>query len=210
MIRWLALLMLLALHHPATAQVQPEGFTPGLYRVTGVAADDVLNIRAAPTAAAALVGSYAPATDGIEVVALNEAGTWGMVGLPEGNGWVSMAFLERQPADTGALPLGLRCGGTEPFWSLAFESGSSASYASPEVPGLRLEVQPVRSVHLPADRLTGFDAGAPGLALTGLVRPALCSDGMSDRLYGWMLEMIERRTVSHRLVHGCCTLQPAP
>ena len=95
---------------------------PALFAVTGVAADDVLNIRAAPDAGAAAVGSFDPTRINIEVLDVSADGTWGMVGLPEGNGWVAMRFLERQEAVAGSIPHPSTCIGTEPFWTLGLVS----------------------------------------------------------------------------------------
>ena len=55
---WLLLLCLGAHHLPATAEAEADG--PDFYRVTGVAADDVLNIRAEPSPHATHVGSIPP------------------------------------------------------------------------------------------------------------------------------------------------------
>jgi len=56
---WLLLLSLGAHHLPATA----EADGPDFYRVIGVAADDVLNIRAEPSPHATEVGSIPPNAD---------------------------------------------------------------------------------------------------------------------------------------------------
>jgi len=56
---WL-LLVGLSAHHPA-AHAEADG--PDFYRVSGVAADDVLNIRAEPTPHAAKVGTIPPNAD---------------------------------------------------------------------------------------------------------------------------------------------------
>jgi uncharacterized membrane protein len=103
------------------------------------------------------------------------------------------------------VPQGLRCIGTEPFWSVRFsadgvthdtpeggETAVSLSVAAwPEGPGLPLPV-----------RLT-----AEGLDLAGLLDHAACSDGMSDRPYGWTLTLGRRGGAEAGPVRsGCCFL----
>ena len=60
MIRVLILLLALAL------PLRAEEF-PAAYAVTGVASNDVLNIRARPDAGSAIIGSLAPDATGVEV-----------------------------------------------------------------------------------------------------------------------------------------------
>ena len=62
--RALALLLALALPSGAAA----KGL-PALHDVTGVAADDVLNVRARPDASAPVLGALTPDATGVEVVA---------------------------------------------------------------------------------------------------------------------------------------------
>ena len=75
MIRILLTLLFLAL--PAQAQD-----FPALYAVTGVAADDVLNIRSRPDAGAPIIGALAPDSTGVEV--LGRSGNWALVSAGEG------------------------------------------------------------------------------------------------------------------------------
>ncbi|MGR3466510.1 MAG: SH3 domain-containing protein, partial [Shimia sp.] len=70
---------------------------PALFDVTGVRADDVLNIRTEPTARAPIIGSFAPDETAIEVLERSPSGTWGRVRYGEQMGWSSLRFLERRP-----------------------------------------------------------------------------------------------------------------
>lgn len=49
--------------------------------MTGVATDNVLNIHTRPDAASDMIGSLAPDTTGIEVVAVS--GNWALINSPE-------------------------------------------------------------------------------------------------------------------------------
>jgi len=44
---------------------------------------------------------------------------WGMIGMGEGNGWVTMQYLQATPNDTSyTISRLLSCSRTEPFWAL--------------------------------------------------------------------------------------------
>lgn len=65
---------------------------PALYDVSGVASDDVLNIRAEPSADAPIIGTLAHDATNVEIIRDGENG-WGLVNTDEGTGWVSFAYL---------------------------------------------------------------------------------------------------------------------
>ena len=79
MMHRLAVLMLAFFPLAALAEVYPA-----LHDVTGVASDDVLNIRESPDAGSAIVGSLAPDATGVEVVAVT--GGWAVVNTSEASG----------------------------------------------------------------------------------------------------------------------------
>ncbi|VDC23486.1 COG3650 family protein [Pseudogemmobacter humi] len=187
----------LALAAPAAAET-----LPALYRVAGVAAGDALNVRAAPSAAAEVLGVIAPDTRGVEVVGLSEDGRWGLVHSGEGNGWVAMRYLEATPPeDPARIPAPLRCLGTEPFWSLtrAPNGGTWSTPGAEETLGFPREYV--------ADR--GYSAWGED-SLSGsyqlIVTRETCSDGMSDRIYGFSARVFAVSPGGNRLYSGCCTL----
>ena len=119
---------------------QPSHLEPSYFAVEGVGADDVLNIRAEPNAAAAIVGSFAHDAAPIEVLALE--GGWVYVSTGEGMGWASAAYLREisLPAFAGsALPDGLVCSGTEPFWGMTL-SGAGISFAGMDIAEARFDL----------------------------------------------------------------------
>jgi len=187
--------VLLALAAPAMAE---QG--PGVYSVTGVAADDVLNIRAEPSADAPVVGSYAPDRSYIEVLALSPDGRWGQVGLPEGNGWVAMRYLVGHAAGETAIPRPFRCVGTEPFWTITFGDGT-ADYASPE----GSTALSVGAEAAAADGVLATLTEGSGGTWTVIASRGQCSDGMSDRIYGWTGVVFRQTTAGNALLQGCCT-----
>lgn len=176
---------------------------PSAFRVAGVAANDVLNIRAEPSASAAVIGAIGPDDQAVEVIALSPDGRWGKVGLPEGNGWVAMRFLDEMPqAEAHLIPRPLTCMGTEPFWSLRLLP-EGADHASPESGTVAL------SLTEEAVGREGFffrlEEG-PTLIRSVIVRRAWCSDGMSDREFGFSALMFSEAPDGNSVLAGCCTL----
>ncbi|TNC46425.1 peptide-binding protein [Rubellimicrobium rubrum] len=192
-LRWVAIAIALAFSTAATAQD-----LPGRFGVTDVAPNDVLNLRERPDPSAPVMGTLPPDAHGIEVLSLSPDGRWGLVPRPEGRAWAAMRFLSPEPFDPRPVPRPLRCLGTEPFWSLRL-SKDGAIFETPDQ-GER----PLRQ-HGEAGGSTGavaaFDAGGETLDLT-VIRQA-CSDGMSDRPYGFSALVWNR---GDTFLEGCCTL----
>lgn len=196
MIRLSLLLMALAL--PLRAEIYPA-----LHDVTGVAADDVLNIRASASAEAPVIGTLAPDATGVEVVAVQDG--WAVVNTGEGSGFAAMRFLTRTDTpDWNALQTPLTCLGTEPFWSLQIDPDAGlTSYRSPELP------EPLQSA---MTEVWPGGAWSQTAALSvphgiAVLQPMECSDGMSDRSYGIAVDIFLFGQDSARL-SGCCHLGP--
>src|SRR5690554_7899999 len=86
--RTLAVVLAVAAGAAARAQDLPARFS-----VAGVAANDVLNVRAGPSAGTDILDRLAPDQEGVEVIGLSDDGKWGMVAVPGSNGWVAMRYL---------------------------------------------------------------------------------------------------------------------
>ncbi|MDJ1009553.1 MAG: SH3 domain-containing protein [Paracoccaceae bacterium] len=201
-----AALVLVALAAPASATV--DGW-PALYDVAGVAEADMLNIRAEPSAGSEIIGRLAPGARAVEVVDISPDGRWGLVNAGEGSGWVSLAFLKRRAGQwAGLAPETARCFGNEPFWSLAygdkgavFESPDALPLEFAESLRLRSRNRIDRHAHVYENDLGGFVA---------TFRNATCSDGMSDRVYGWGVDLllVVAGDENAQLFSGCCTIGP--
>lgn len=186
------------LTNPALAQSLPAA-----YSVTGVAANDTLNIRAEPSSGAEVLGKIGPFALNVEVIALSRDGKWGKVGLPEGNGWVSMTFLEEiPPTDPFQVQRPLSCFGTEPFWSVSLYP-RGAEYNSPETGEVQMTV--IHESVAPEGNLIQLEEG-PTLTRTLIVTREACSDGMSDREYGFATRMFTEAPDGNSALMGCCTL----
>lgn len=200
MIRLAALLVAAFL----ATSVQAQDF-PSLHRVTGVSASDVLNIRAEPSARAALLGSFAPGAAGIEVIGLSEDRGWGLVRTNEGVGWSSMRFLSREvPGSWRDGQQSLNCHGTEPFWSMNFFlPDNRAEFLSPDSGGfeVRTDAPFLPSTFGPPTLALPFQGAREGFAV---VRNGVCSDGMSDLLFGLEVQVYFRNDI--RGISGCCSL----
>ncbi|WP_424977247.1 SH3 domain-containing protein [Leisingera sp. S232] len=197
---------------PAAAQEYPA-----LHSVTGVAADDVLNIRSTPSASAEVIGTLAPDQTGVEVILADESGKWGQVNSGEQSGWAALRYLSPEPQNDWRMMHGqaLDCFGTEPFWSLTLDE---ASY-------LRTQDEPVTPFVLMARQPATGRPGKSGFHAVGRIDSALpipdirsisgtltarhCTDGMSDRVYGISIDLLQFRKAGQLdVLTGCCSLVP--
>lgn len=223
--RWMAALCAALCVAANLAAAEGAGPLPALHSVTGIAPGRTLPLRAGPEPAAEAVGALPADARDVEVVALEPGamGTrWAHVALPEGGAWAEARHLARQDGPEGLPPL--ICAGTEPFWSFDIGPG--------EIAGLALaghDPAPVfvtrRTVSANDPRSHGLTArwdgpegdpstfGIAGAPVTGIVRRAACSDGMSDRPYGIAVDLMlgtlgadGRADVTH--LSGCCRLAP--
>lgn len=195
---------LLAAGFVAAAPAQAE---PAYFRTPDVP----LPVRDAPDGAT--VAELAPAT---VVEATGERGGWIRVPLAETDAWAARDAL--RPVDVprlegSALPDGLLCTGTEPFWSLRLSSAGIV-YEEPGAParpfGL-LSAAPADGALRTPVLVTLIQDRESMLAI---VRPAACSDGMSDRTQPWQADVVLQRPGTGPAVlalrSGCCRLPPEP
>lgn len=198
--RILSFLLLLA----PSAALADTLVLPELFSVTGVETGDVLNIRQAPDADAAIIGTVSPTITDIEVVELSENGDWAWINGGESGGWVSKRYLQVQTGtwETGKLPATLSCLGTEPFWNIRFGQGS-ATLDSPDTEAKSYPIEHVNDRGFGEDRMRAVQAGA----LTAVIVPQQCSDGMSDRSYA-LQAIISLREGDRPMLAGCCSISP--
>ncbi|WP_299422469.1 SH3 domain-containing protein [uncultured Shimia sp.] len=192
-------LFIVALLWPMSVLAEP---LPALYDVAGVAADDVLNVRAAPTGSAEKLGELLPNDKAIEVTAINAAKTWGRINLGEVPGWVSMRYMTRHEDNPDfALAHALTCYGTEPFWRADITQGQGVTIKTPETstdfPGAGLFVQ---ANGTPGHYAIGFGESS------AQVTRSECSDGMSDRSFALRVGLFLRHDQSQTFYSGCCSI----
>ena len=197
-----AVLVALCLAAPVVGPVAADPF-PATYSVSGVAADDRLNIRAEPRGDAPVLDHIGPFALNIEVLEVTPDGRWGMVPTGDGVGWVAMRFLAATPwPDPQTLPRPMSCLGTEPFWSIAILP-RGAEETTPETGRTDLTVT-AESV-APEGYLVTLEEG-PTRTYTLTISRASCSDGMSDRRFGLTATLYTQSPDGNRLARGCCTL----
>ncbi|MCK0148627.1 SH3 domain-containing protein [Marivita sp. S6314] len=182
---------------------------PSYHRVVGVAAGDTLNIRTAPSASGDDIGDLAFDATAIEVTGFNDAGTWARISTGEQDGWVSTRFLQPDTVPTfpqTSVPHSLICSGTEPFWALGLY-GRDARYSHPTDGDIDFTFD---SANVAEGRL-----GSPALitvandrnqVIEATITGASCSDGMSDRTYGWSVTLQMIGPGQRRFLDGCCSL----
>lgn len=178
---------------------------PAIFRVTDVRAGDVLNIRAEPSSQAPILGSFHRFETGIEVVGLSEDRRWGLVRVGDAMGWSFMRYLAAQRADSwrdGQQEM--TCFGTEPFWTVnLFLPSNRAEFHDATTGGyeVRTDAPNLPSTPHPATLAVPFYGARDGVAV---IRQGVCSDGMSDRVYGLETQIYFRRDPAG--LSGCCSL----
>ena len=178
----------------------------GYYRVAHVADDDMLMVRAKPSAAADQIGSFGPHSKPIEVFETQDG--WAKVSINGRTGWVSMAhlapFAPRKIERLG-LPQGLQCLGTEPFWNADFSEGEMTLSGVETASGGTMAIkssQTAKGRNWPLHIL--LDDGKSSV----LVTPKSCSDGMSDAHYGWRATFMLHKAKGVDVLSGCCHVRP--
>ena len=202
-----ALSLLVAGFSVTLARASDEPTDPQYFKVTNVASDDVLNVRAEPNGSAAIVGSLKPDAFPVEVFA--RQGDWGRIVFADANGWVSMNFLAPfaiAVVPGTKLPEGLVCGGTEPFWSAEVVGTDKLTFGTPDTAGLTFSITHSGPfvARSNADFIWAADPGGNRAAAS--IRRQMCSDGMSDRDYPMSIDLLLRNDSSADAFEGCCSL----
>ena len=171
-----------------------RAFAEDTYEVTGVSADDVLNIRKGPSASAPKVGEYRPGESGIRIY--RRKGNWALAGrydTKNPDGWVHTRYLKLTAA-AARLQLPISCSGTEPFWTIVINTTDSATYSEPDGAPQDFTVRDFSRAGHNASML--LDAGGKAA-----IKAGSCSDGMSDNVYPYAVQL---RLPDGRQLSGCC------
>ena len=182
---------------------------PTYFKVVGVADNDVLNVRGLPSSSAPIIGELAPNSRPIEVLASQNG--WAQVSTGEGTGWVSTHFLEEIQLPTigdTALPEGLTCWGTEPFWGIEIDAAQVVLGDMNEGVSTFQMFETGQFAHR-AGSLNFFIAAGEGGQMTGIISNRICSDGMSDRDYGRAVELLISTPEGTSAIAGCCSVSPS-
>jgi len=183
---------------------------PAVYRVVNVDSGDVLNVRRTPSPTSAIVGSLPPGAERVEVLETRHG--WGRILMRGAAGWVSLAYLaedERAMIEGYTAPGGFSCAGTEPFWGLAIGMNGTGAFNDAVTLGEERsfaigDARTAQGRFYPY--VYHFDGEASGFAV---IEPRACSDGMSEREYGWHVVADIGDGEGRRLLDGCCWTPPA-
>ena len=178
---------------------------PDVFVVSGIAANDTLNVRQEPSGSSADIGDLA-LNELIEVIALSDDGKWGQIIWQEGNGWIAMRFLLPSPLPhlrDSEMPMRLSCAGTEPFWTAFIWPNQTFEFIDRSDPSIEAQIRPIGQ----STKAIGYQPYSFAFTageFTGLLDRAECSDGMSDRTYGWQLRLVNPSAHGLQLRYGCC------
>lgn len=192
----------------APAPTQPKDYLPNLFDVTVVETWDTLNVRESPDGQAKVIGTLPATAKGIELLARDSTGKWGKVNVGERSGWAALRFLKPQASvwKAQALPQSLNCSGTEPFWGLR-ASKSGMVFTEPDQADRTLELRKVMDRGLEGEPTRGVIAGDAKGRVTAFLRPAQCTDGMSDQGYALAVSVIlDGQDMPSRMLTGCCRI----
>lgn len=118
------------------------------------------------------------------------------------NALAALCALAALPALAADPPPPLTCFGAEPFWSLELDDDGAALHA-PGAPEILYAIADMRdAVGRSWPKAVTLLARDDTAIL--IVRPAACSDGMSDRSYDWMADLLTQRGGEAVILTGCC------
>lgn len=198
-----------------TPQTAPDGGSlPAMFTVTGVALNDSLNFRDAPSTSGNIIGRFAPGAD-VQVLSM-ASGNWAYVTDGEVAGYVSIRYLTRNGGNAGSstapvttangFVLGILCRGTEPHWTFEVADDRTVTYTS-LIGGVAAQTSLVQTSPSSMTGSYPFTFSAP--PYSGLIRTQQCSDGMSDINYTMSILLnTPGPSGGNQTLYGCCNVQP--
>lgn len=183
---------------------------PALYDVTGVASDDVLNIRNSANEAAEISGSLPPDTKGVEVLGLSPDGKWALVNGAQASGYVALRFLVAEGGDWLDLQKPIHCVGTEPFWGLSYDPVKKVALFSGADGSAKAQAVQTLWPGTPINNVAAIGlAGVEGQTML-VLKGAACSDGMSDTAFAITADLFLHAATGKSPVNytGCCSISP--
>lgn len=182
-----------------------------VFSVTGVDADDYLNVRQAPDTQSPIVtlipydGVGIRRLDGEESVGTQ---TWWRIKWEGKQGWVNKRYLS-SPDTTDAQPssdakddskMALHCGGNEPFWGIKITK-KQLIYSPFEGDILNLPIMFNKTSENNTSLAAVFAEKAGNSVMAVLQKVEACSDGMSDIDYPYSISAVIN---NKNFYSGCC------
>ena len=183
---------------------------PRYYEVSGISPGDALNVRAGPSTQFRDIGNLRPDGSPVEILSYSEDVKWGRLVWGEGNGWVFLDFLKPifpEKLSGVEVPIGLMCSGTEPFWDFTIASAAEVQFNmlfSDTVASAAIDAAVVADSR-PTTPVAVI-ASSEQAELMAILDRQQCTDGMTDREYGWSVDLLVTQQNSPRFLTGCCTL----
>ena len=175
---------------------------PALFTVSNLDEGDILNVRAKPSAGSKDIGDLKP-SQAVEVVRLGVDGKWARIIWGESEAWVHRNYLTPvmmpRLVNTG-LPAQMNCSGTEPSWGLTIKDGS-LTYSDPvskQIP------EPLAWEATSANNV--FRHAVASASWRALIQKKVCSDGMSDIVYGLSIDLLSTDGQRQTVLSGCCRI----
>ena len=193
---------LLSAHFLAAQEVQVYEVNHIYFKVTDVRDDDVLNIRAGPSAQYDIVGRYFPRESLVEVLGVTRDQKWALVNISEGVGWTSMRYLAPiSPVTykTSNVPFALRCSGGEPNW-MATLGRKTISFSVFGSISDTYRLESVRAYRNPWT-VTLVGGNASSVAFDIRKDEQLCSNEAGN-LFPWFVDAF----IAESTYTGCCSL----
>jgi len=189
---------------------------PQIYQVTGISAGAHLNVRSAPTTNSADIGDLDSNVQ-VEVLELDASEEWGRILYNEDNGWVFMRYLQPSSLPTirdSALPVGMLCSGTEPFWYLDLSSDEQVSLSILDsVDTFPATIDSIRRMVEWQQFPVAIRASSSNARIAAVIDNGSCTDNMTDRDYGRVIELVLENSDTSAddvsVLSGCCYL-PTP
>ena len=195
---------------------------PRLGSVVDVASNDVLNVRAGPTASSPIIGALAHNARGVEIIERVGDGSWGRVNINGQSGFVSMRYVNDRDwySSWASMDAPLYCHGTEPFWNATvadINAGVALYFDSMNYGAFKMDFGTVGGGWgypewgQPWMSLSTFENPVERLEAASVMRAELCDNGMSDEVFGIRVHFeiaSERPDGSSYLTYdGCCSLR---
>lgn len=194
-----------------SAAIHAQGISfPQYFEVSGIASNDSLNVRSGPTIRHRVVGNLKPDSGTLEILEISDDNKWGRILWADSNGWVSADYL-REVSPTKLkntmVPVGLHCSGTEPYWDFAINSQADVTFK--ELFTDSIENSIIESVAESDNNLnfpTALLASSDKVKLTVMLNTRQCNDGLTERAYGWEIDILVTHDAKQRLLSGCCSM----
>ena len=100
----------------------------------------------------------------------------------------------------------LLCGGVEPSWSLELGRDEGV-FTAPDSPQIDYSIPDIRAA-LGRVWPKGLTLLAPQDTAIAILRPASCSDTMSDRTFDWTIDLLTQKAGEAVILTGCCRIAP--